>query len=249
MSRRVRLTRPDGRRVWRYRLVMEQHLGRELGRDELVHHVNEDPLDDRLENLELTDRSAHASLHHRHQPRPTRRKLTDKQVRFIRHAARLPFTNQALATHFDVSSGMVSNIANYKRRVPAVRQVYVAGRTNNIPQVRRIQQLAREAGHRITYDWCVNVEEVGGAENEKGVDPGRQAVFADADRVGVKQADLLIAVLGPQVCGTLIEIGIALGGATEVWLLGTLERESVFFQLPGVRRFSSEDDLRSALHA
>jgi predicted DNA binding protein len=119
MGRRVRLRRPDGRRVWRYRLVMEEYLGRELKPTELVHHKNGDPSDDRLEDLELMTVGAHISLYQRGIPRPNHpsTKLTSRQVAVIRKAYRSgKYTQAQLAQHFGVSRAMVSHIVNGKRR-------------------------------------------------------------------------------------------------------------------------------------
>jgi hypothetical protein len=49
--------------VLEHRLVMEVVLGRLLDRDEVVHHVNEDPLDNRPENLRVTTQPNHARDH------------------------------------------------------------------------------------------------------------------------------------------------------------------------------------------
>lgn len=49
--------------AYRYRRVMEAHLGRPLRSDEVVHHINGDPTDDRIENLQIMTPEAHGRLH------------------------------------------------------------------------------------------------------------------------------------------------------------------------------------------
>lgn len=53
----------NGRYVFRYRLIMEAHLGRFLLPDEVVHHINGDTSDDRIENLVVTNSRTHQRMH------------------------------------------------------------------------------------------------------------------------------------------------------------------------------------------
>jgi HNH endonuclease len=53
----------NGKYVFRYRLKMEEHLGRYLDPKEVIHHVNGKMDDDRLGNLRIMSHSTHKKLH------------------------------------------------------------------------------------------------------------------------------------------------------------------------------------------
>ena len=46
-----------------HRAVMEEHIGRKLGRYEVVHHINGNIHDNRLENLRMMSLSEHSKMH------------------------------------------------------------------------------------------------------------------------------------------------------------------------------------------
>lgn len=53
----------DGVKHDYHRWLMEQELGRKLRSDEVVHHINENKLDNDINNLEVLSKSEHARLH------------------------------------------------------------------------------------------------------------------------------------------------------------------------------------------
>lgn len=98
--------------------VMQQHIGRKLTPDEVVHHKNRDRGDNRLENLELMTKRDHALEHTaerlaaRKLVRAKKCKLHIDQVAVIRRKLANGATSKALAQEFGVTETTVSHIRN-----------------------------------------------------------------------------------------------------------------------------------------
>ncbi len=69
-------------RVLVHRLVMEKQLGRYLTEEEVVHHENLDPKDNRIENLRLfANQAEHLAYHREHYQTPLQRREHARRMR------------------------------------------------------------------------------------------------------------------------------------------------------------------------
>ena len=124
----------NGVKIDEHRYVMENYLGRKLRTDQIVHHINGDARDNRIENLQVMKRSEHTAIHNIGRIDPewlikkraskmlgnhygTPRKLSDDDVRYIRTNYK-PGDKEngarALAKKFNLSHSEISRTARYK---------------------------------------------------------------------------------------------------------------------------------------
>ena len=64
----------NGKSILAHRRIMEKHIGRKLLNGEIVHHVNHNRLDNRIENLKVMTIGDHSRLHKLGKPREKKHK-------------------------------------------------------------------------------------------------------------------------------------------------------------------------------
>ncbi len=55
----------NGKQIYEHRYIMEKCLNRKLNPYEIIHHINKNSLDNRIENLKLDNQSNHAKNHNK----------------------------------------------------------------------------------------------------------------------------------------------------------------------------------------
>lgn len=63
MNNTYKRTSYNGMAIDEHRLIMEKNLGRKLNRNEIVHHINGNKRDNRIENLQVMTQDEHNKLH------------------------------------------------------------------------------------------------------------------------------------------------------------------------------------------
>lgn len=122
-------------------------------------------------------------------------------------------------------------------------RAYVAGSTKDVANVRALQQLLRDAGWSITFDWTGVEGEIrsdwSGDAHVRGGDLSVREIAACAT------ADAIFLLCPPRGLGCWVELGAALASGVPAIVVAP-QRESVFFHHPLVTVVASMDEAMAA---
>lgn len=123
----IRLSRGSDCGKLEHVAIMEQSIGRRIRKDEVVHHINGNRSDNRIENLQLMNRAEHCRIHAKDRyaqglcydiSKETKRgeehrcaKLTWEDVEYIRSSQK---TTKELAQMFNVSKSVINKVKSFK---------------------------------------------------------------------------------------------------------------------------------------
>lgn len=128
--------------VLHHRVVMENHLGRLLTENEVVHHLNEDKKDNRIENLEVMTKEEHGRHHGQ-----TGRQNSILQCAYC-HKVFVRFTNRV---YNNKTGHYCSRSCNGKANNTSTSQI---GQPLPVELIQQIKELASKgaSGYRIAKE-------------------------------------------------------------------------------------------------
>ncbi len=114
-----------GKAIAEHRLVMQNHINRKLDRSEVVHHINGNKLDNRLQNLVITNHSDHGKDHY----------LNDKNWRdsFIK-GMKKSWKNKTMKTLPRPKPSKEGE--EWRKRVPCGIQIYIVAKCEKCGELR-----------------------------------------------------------------------------------------------------------------
>jgi len=129
-------------------------------------------------------------------------------------------------------------------------RVYLAGWTRRFRELRDLRGRIAAAGLEVTSRWLDQPDERLARPSDEGLPPGVATEAAADDLADVRRADVLVLVaegLAEGRGGAHFEAGCAHAFGKVVAVLG--HASSIFYALPGVRRFDNEAGLLAWLAA
>jgi hypothetical protein len=114
-------------------------------------------------------------------------------------------------------------------------KIYVA--SNEVPRAQKVMAELVQAGHTITFDWTIDIENQ--QEHEK---PG----IALREREAVRECDVLVYLWKANQESARFEAGMAMGLRKKI--IASTDHKAWFFALPEVAQVVSDDQIVAAVN-